>query len=131
MTIMNNPRNNLGSILKQQRQSASLTLYELSAASGVSPSYLGRIENGERFPSADILQKLARPLGFGEAELFSLAGYLTAKTLTAEAYPQYHLDPSVARFLSQEPLDVQRAVVGILSILKSLSVDMHTPDHTS
>ena len=128
---MNNSRKNVGSILKQQRQSARLTLYELAAASGVSPSYLGRIENGQRFPSADVLQKLAQPLGFSEAELFALAGYLSTKTPVAANYIQNQLDPSVAHFLSQEPVDVQRAVIGILSVLKNLSLDMQTPDRTS
>ena len=42
--------------------------------------YLGRIEGGERFPSAHILRKIAKPLGFNEAELLSLTGYLSPST---------------------------------------------------
>jgi len=34
------------------------------------------------------------------------------------------LDPYVARVLSQEPIDVQRAVIGILTILKSIAKSM-------
>ena len=68
--------NELGKIIKQQRLSIPLTLQELTAKSGVSSSHLGRIERGERFPSAHVLRKIARPLGFEENELFTLANYL-------------------------------------------------------
>ncbi len=59
-----------------------LTLEELAATTRVSPSHLGRIERGERFPSARILRRLAKPLGFRESELLSLAGYLSPQPST-------------------------------------------------
>jgi transcriptional regulator with XRE-family HTH domain len=117
--------NPLGNIIKQQRISLSITLQELAAASGVSASHLGRIERGERFPSAHILQRIAKPLNFEEDELFTLAGYLSPQTsMIAEKSPLYgsdRLDPYVARVLAQEPVEMQRAVIGILTILKSLA----------
>ena len=124
--IMNkSSKNNLGAILRQQRVTIPLTLQELSVMSGVSPSHLGRIERGERFPSASILRKLARPLGFGEDELFTLAGYLSPQaSAISENRREYlggQLDPYVGRMLAQEPVEVQRAVIGILTILKSLA----------
>ena len=67
----------LGRILKQRRVMIPLTLRRLATASGISPSHLGRVERGERFPSASILRKIAKPLGFEENELFTLAGYLS------------------------------------------------------
>ena len=97
-----------------------LTLRELAARAGVSASHLGRIERGERFPSASILRKIARPLGFDEDELFMLAGYLSPGTpLGSES--QEGLDPYVAKMLSREPIETQRAIIGILSILKSIA----------
>ena len=118
-------RNELGRIIKQQRMAVPLTLQELAAMSGVSASHLGRIERGERFPSASILRKVAQPLGLEEDELFTLAGYLSPQPPSvAEAHPTYsggRLDPYVARVLAEEPPDVQRAVIGILSILKSIA----------
>ncbi len=117
--------NHLGGIIKQQRVSFSLTLQELAARSGVSASHLGRIERGERFPSAHILQKIAKPLGFEEDELFTLAGFLSPQSpMIAEKSPPYgseRLDPYVARVLAQEPIEMQRAVIGILTILKSIA----------
>lgn len=122
---MEDARSNLGRVLKQQRVSLPLTLRELSAMSGVSASHLGRIERSERFPSGSVLRKIAQPLGFEEDELFTLAGYLSPHLPSvAESRPQYgrgELDPYVARVLAQEPIDVQRAVIGILSILNSLA----------
>ncbi len=117
--------NDFGKIIKQQRITVPLTLQELTAKSGVSSSHLGRIERGERFPSAHVLQKIARPLGFEEDELLTLAGYLSPQPRRiAEESPDYsgrRVDPYVARVLAQEPVDIQRAVIGILTILKSLA----------
>ena len=118
----------IGGIVKQQRIRIPLTLQELSAKAGVSASHLGRIERGERFPSAHILRKIAEPLGFEENELFTLAGYLSSQSsMVAERTPSYsgsHLDPYVARVLSQEPLEVQRSVIGILTMLRSIAKSM-------
>jgi len=118
--------NDLGKILKQQRITTPLTLQELAAESGVSSSHLGRIERGERFPSARILRKIAKPLGFNEDELFTLAGFLSPQTSgvveeNATRYTGRQLDPYVARMLAEEPPEIQRAVIGILSLLKSIA----------
>jgi len=126
LLIMNDVgTNDLGKIIKQQRITIPLTLQELTAKSGVSSSHLGRIERGERFPSAHVLRKIARPLGFEEDELLTLAGYLSPQPRRiAEESPSYsgrRVDPYVARVLAQEPVDTQRAVIGILTILKSLA----------
>lgn len=115
-------KNGLGKILKQRRVIVPLTLQELSRTSGVSASYLGRIERGERFPSAHTLRKIAKPLDFGESELFTLVGYLSPQPLSeAESGAQHRLDPYVAAILSQEPVEIQRAAVNILSVLKSMA----------
>jgi len=123
-----NYKNHIGGIIKQQRISIPLTLQELAGKAGVSASHLGRIERGERFPSAHILRKVAGPLGFEENELFTLAGYLSAQpSMISESSPGYasrQLDPYVARVLSQEPVEVQRAVIGILTMLRSIAKSM-------
>ncbi len=121
--------NDLGKILKQQRITVPLTLQELAAVSGVSSSHLGRIERGERFPSARILRKIARPLGFDEDELFILAGFLSPQTPKvaedrSQGYTAKQLDPYVAKMLAEEPVEVQRAIIGILSLLKSVARSM-------
>ena len=117
--------NELGKILKRQRNAMELTLRELAATSGVSSSHLGRIERGERFPSARILRKLSKPFGLEENELFMLAGYLSHESPgEADSHERYSLskavDPYVVMVLSQESVETQRAVIGILNILRNL-----------
>lgn len=69
--------NNLGKVLQGRRKSKELTLRQASISSGVSVAHIGRIERGERFPSARILRKLANPLDFSEVELLKLAGFMS------------------------------------------------------
>ena len=125
-------RTGLGEIIRQQRVTIPLTLQELADMADVSPSHLGRIERGERFPSARILRKIAKPMGFEEDELFTLAGYLSPQSDTlAEDRTSYsggRLDPYVSKVLAQEPIEVQHAVVGILSMLKSIAKGMVKQD---
>ncbi len=126
---MDYSNSDLGKIIKQQRIKVPLTLQELAAESGVSSSHLGRIERSERFPSARILRKIAKPLGFDEDDLFTLAGFLSPQTPdgveeTGARYNSRQLDPYVARVLAEEPPEVQRAIIGILSLLKSIARGM-------
>ena len=111
---------NLGQLIKQQRTMRGLTLGELGALSGVSPSHLGRIERGERFPSASILRRIAKPLGLDEGELFTFAGFLSPPSAEAETHTG-RIDPYVAGMLASEPVATQRTLVGILNILKSIA----------
>jgi len=117
--------NGVGKVIKQRRLMAELTLSELSAMSGVSISHLGRIERGERFPSASVLRKLAKPLGLSEVELFSYVGYLSPQASgTVESAEQPNigrLDPYVATLLASESPAMQRTLVGILAIMKEIA----------
>ncbi len=113
---------NLGKIIKQRRLIAGLTLSRLGVTAGVSASHLGRIERGERYPSARVLRKIAKPLGFGEGELFTFAGFLSPQpSNTAASFGDGQLDPYVAAVLSQESVEIQHAVIGILGIYKSMA----------
>ena len=119
---MINSSNNLGSVIKQRRLMSELTLTKLSLMSGVSASELSRIEKGERFPSATILRKIAKPLDLGESELFIFAGYLSSQpSNTIERFNSRRLDPYVATVLSQKPPEIQRIVPAILSIVKRMT----------
>jgi len=111
--------NNLGKTLKQARLAIPLTLTKLAEKSGVSQSHLARMERGERFPSGHVLKKIASPLGFDDTTLLSLAGFMEAR---AEKPASNHLDPQVAAMLAQEPPNVQRAIVLLLTIIKGLAL---------
>jgi hypothetical protein len=57
-----------------------------------------------------------------EAELMSLAGYLSPEPATAsKSTGPVQLDPYVSMVLSQEPVEVQRTVVTILTVLKGMA----------
>jgi len=116
-----NNRNDLAQILRQRRAMKGLSIIELSKMSGVSSSHISRIEAGERFPSARILGKIARPLGFDEVELLTLAGYLSSQPSPRSEVFSPRLDPLVVRVLSREPPEVQRSVIKVLRILKNIS----------
>ncbi len=125
MVMLDRNGTNLGGIIRRQRVIKPLTQQELATMSGVSPSHLGRIERGERFPSARVLRRIAKPLGFEEDELFTLAGYLSPQSVDKAETDQGHtdgqIDPYVAGVLAREPVEVQRTVIAILTMLKLLS----------
>lgn len=112
----------IGKVIKQQRVVSELTLRQLSVASGVSTSHLGRVERGERTPSAHTLRKIAKPLGFQEEALFIYAGYLSPQSSTAESETNIGKpDPYVASVLASEPVGIQRCAITILVILKLIA----------
>ncbi len=66
-----------GEYLKQLRLKKGLTLNRLAKLAGLSPSYLSRIERGERnIPNARFLNSLAPHLSLSSQEIMTAAGYL-------------------------------------------------------
>lgn len=105
-------------ILKTARLARGMGQGQLARLSGRSPSYIQRIEKGDRYPSAETIRKLAVPLGFEEAELLVLAGHLSALPVGP---PKRGLDPYVTALLAQEPVQVQRALITLVVVLKSFA----------
>ncbi|MBK7722327.1 MAG: helix-turn-helix transcriptional regulator [Austwickia sp.] len=66
----------LGEYLREQRESAQLSVRQLSAAAGISNPYLSQIERGLKKPSAEILQALASGLRISAESLYVRAGLL-------------------------------------------------------
>jgi len=66
----------VGSYIRNQRESARLSLSKLSGLAGVSIPYLSQIERGLRRPSADILQSIAKALRISAETLYVQAGML-------------------------------------------------------
>ncbi|GAI52857.1 unnamed protein product, partial [marine sediment metagenome] len=120
--VTRNSRKELAQILERQRVMIPMTFRELAVKSGVSQSYLSRIKKGDRFPSANVLLRIVKALALDETWVFTQVGYLSPKDPPAvsETAPK-RLDPYVATLLSQEPIEVQRIVIGILTLLKSIT----------
>ncbi|HEX9890808.1 MAG TPA: helix-turn-helix transcriptional regulator [Actinomycetota bacterium] len=66
----------VGRFIREQRETAKLSLRKLAKAAGVSNPYLSQIERGLRRPSADILQAIAKALRISSETLYVRAGIL-------------------------------------------------------
>ncbi|HEY8425377.1 MAG TPA: helix-turn-helix domain-containing protein [Limnochordales bacterium] len=96
--------------LRQARLSQGLSLSELAARAGLSPSYVTEIEKGRKYPKADKILRLARALGYDYDQLVSL-----------RLEPPLHFLESAlsSQVLQQFPLELfgvdPAAVVGLLT----------------
>jgi transcriptional regulator with XRE-family HTH domain len=69
----------VGRFIREQRESARITLRKLSDLAGISNPYLSQIERGLRKPSAEILQQIAKALSISAETLYVRAGILDAR----------------------------------------------------
>jgi transcriptional regulator with XRE-family HTH domain len=63
--------NNIGSRLRQLRKARSLSLKQVAALVGCTPSYLSMVENGKLDPSVSRLKRIADALGSTIVEIFA------------------------------------------------------------
>jgi transcriptional regulator with XRE-family HTH domain len=66
----------IGAFIREQRESASISLRQLAARAGVSNPYLSQIERGLRRPSAEVLQQIAAALRISTPVMYLRAGLL-------------------------------------------------------
>lgn len=74
----------LGAYIRNQRESAKLSLRNLAKIAGVSNPYLSQIERGLRKPSAEILQAIAKALSISSETLYVKAGILEERPADAD-----------------------------------------------
>ena len=109
--------NNLGDYLREQRQSARLSLRQLSELAGVSNPYLSQIERGLKKPSAEILQQLAKGLEVSAESLYVRAGILDERHGDA---PATHADAVDTRaVIGADPQLTDRQKAALLDIYDS------------
>lgn len=70
------PVRDLGEFIRDQRQSAQLSLRGLAAKAGISNPYLSQVERGLRRPSAEILAQIATGLSISVESMLARAGVL-------------------------------------------------------
>ena len=70
---MANIREILAQNLKENRRKLGITQPMLAERAGLSTHYLGMIEIGRNFPTADVLERLAEALEIKSNELFSVS----------------------------------------------------------
>jgi transcriptional regulator with XRE-family HTH domain len=103
--------NNLGDYLREQRQSARLSLRQLSELAGVSNPYLSQIERGLKKPSAEILQQLAKGLEVSAESLYVRAGILDERHGDAPATHGAQLDTRAVIGADPQLTDRQKAAL--------------------
>ncbi len=81
----------LGKRVRELRERAGLSQYDLSVASGVSRVYLGTVERAEKGASIEVIEKLARGLNVEPYELLQFDG-----SRAAESSPPARLGRKVA-----------------------------------
>ncbi len=82
-----------GALLRRLRKSSSLSLEDLSRKIGISPSYLSRLERGQRQPPpGSVITRMAEALNVPPLPLLVSAGILTRHTLREMGVPPYGID---------------------------------------
>jgi transcriptional regulator with XRE-family HTH domain len=72
----------LGSLLKEKRQAAGLSVTDLAVRLSVSRPYLSRLESGEYdHPSPMVLSQIAKCLNVGIEDLYAITGYMVPEDL--------------------------------------------------
>ncbi len=85
----------LGSFIREQRNTARLSLRRLSELAGISNPYLSQIERGLRRPSAEILQQIAKALRISAETLYVQAGILEPATESPDLSREILADSSL------------------------------------
>lgn len=62
----------LGAVIRRERRARGRTMRRLAEDAALSTVYLGEIERGKKYPSALVLEQLARALGLEVADLLAL-----------------------------------------------------------
>src|ERR1700730_7493072 len=68
------PASTLGTIIRQQRELAEMSIRQFAQIAGISNPYLSQIERGLRAPSEQVLDGIARALKVSADALYEQAG---------------------------------------------------------
>jgi transcriptional regulator with XRE-family HTH domain len=99
----------LGGYIRDQRESAKLSLRKLAKLAGVSNPYLSQIERGLRKPSAEILQAIAKALEISSETLYVKAGILEERELDEDVEAVLHRDPHLTDPQRQALIEMYRS----------------------
>jgi transcriptional regulator with XRE-family HTH domain len=95
----------LGEYIREQRESAQVSLRQLAKSAGVSNPYLSQIERGVKKPSAEILAQIAKGLRISAETLYVRAGILDERS-TGDVVAAVLADPGLGERHKRNLLDV-------------------------
>jgi transcriptional regulator with XRE-family HTH domain len=78
LVIVDSLAHQFGAVLRRRRETAGLSQEALAARSGLHRTTISLLERGQRTPSIDVVQKLARALG---TTMASLVGELESEQI--------------------------------------------------
>jgi transcriptional regulator with XRE-family HTH domain len=99
----------LGEFIRQQRNTARLSLRRLSEIAGISNPYLSQIERGLRKPSAEILQQIAKALRISAETLYVRAGILEDERRDDDVVRHILMDPRLVEEQRQVLVRIYRS----------------------
>jgi transcriptional regulator with XRE-family HTH domain len=102
----------LGAFIREQRETARLSVRRLSELAEVSNPYLSQIERGLRRPSAEILQQIAKGLKISAETLYVRAGILDPERHHEGLEEAILNDQRLTRSQKEAMLGVYRSFVG-------------------
>jgi transcriptional regulator with XRE-family HTH domain len=70
---MTNIKKHLGSNIKYYRTNNGISQAKLAEIVNMATNYLGLVENGKKFPSAEMIERIATALGKDSTDLFALS----------------------------------------------------------
>ena len=85
----------VGEFIRDQRNTARLSLRNVAKTAGISNPYLSQIERGLRKPSAEILSQIAKALRISAETLYVQAGILEERRSEPEVAEAIGRDPSL------------------------------------
>ncbi len=99
----------LGEYIREQRQSAEVSLRQLAKNAGVSNPYLSQVERGLRKPSAEILGQIASALRISAESLYVRAGLLEPRAGNAAVTDAIAADDTLHERQRQVLLEIYAA----------------------
>jgi transcriptional regulator with XRE-family HTH domain len=112
----------LGAFIREQRETARLSVRRLGELANVSNPYLSQIERGLRRPSAEILQQIAHGLKISAETLYVRAGILDPQDHEGLEDAILH-DPRLTSAQKDAMLGVYRSFVGTTTQLSAPPVE--------
>ena len=108
----------LGRVIRQERQYRRLTIKELGDKAGLSEIYVGEIERGQKYPSAQVQESIANALELALSELLELM----AEEIRRERDPQ--MTKAIGFTLPATPGQPRRIVIkNIINMLDEGAVE--------
>jgi transcriptional regulator with XRE-family HTH domain len=111
----------LGLFIREQRNSARMSLRRLSDLAGISNPYLSQIERGLRRPSAEILQQIAKALRISAETLYVQAGILEDRAEDHDLEGEILRDPAITEDQKQTLIRVYKSFRHENELVKGLS----------